>query len=81
MTEDTGSYDLRRLLRWRDAGATWRVLAIRKDAVTIALCRCDDEAEEVERLTSGEPDLISFVRAHPDPDSDWPDSDWPGRVE
>jgi len=68
MADDTGSYDLQRLLRWRDSGATWRVLAIRDDAATIALCRCDDETEEVERFTSDQPDLIAFARAHPSQD-------------
>lgn len=69
MTDGTGSYDLQRLLRWRDSGATWRVLAIRDDAVTISLCRCDDESEEVERLVSTEPDLIEFARHHPNQDA------------
>lgn len=69
MTDDTDSYDLQRLLRWRDSGATWRVLAIHDDAVTISLCRCDDETEEVERLVSSDSDLIAFARAHPDQDS------------
>ena len=65
MTDGTGSEDLQRMLRWRDSGATWRVLAIRDGAVTISLCRCDDESEEVGRLVSTEPDLIAFARLHP----------------
>lgn len=66
----TGSYDLQRLLRWRDSGATWRVLAVRDDAVTVSLCRCDDDTEEVDRLVSTESDLIAFARVHSGQDSD-----------
>jgi len=62
MDAEDRSDDLRRLIRWQDSGATWRVLSDRNGTVTVALCRCDDESEEVDRLVSKQPDLIDFVR-------------------
>jgi hypothetical protein len=62
MNAEEQSYDLQRLVRWQDSGATWRVLSDRKGIVSIALCRCDDESEEVDRLISNAPDLLDFVR-------------------
>jgi hypothetical protein len=48
------------LRRWEDAGAVWRVLSQRGDAVTIGLFRCDG-GEEVDRFTSTHPALLKFV--------------------
>lgn len=48
------------LSRWESAGAVWRVVARRGDAVTVALCQCDGGAE-VDRLTSADPRLRAYV--------------------
>jgi len=48
------------LQRWEEAGAHWRLIARRRDAVTIAMLRCDG-GEEVERFTSSDPALLSFL--------------------
>jgi hypothetical protein len=48
------------LRRWEDAGALWRVISRRRNAVTVALFRCDG-GEEVERFTSADLDLLSFI--------------------
>lgn len=58
---DIASPDLVRLLRWEQAGATWQVVSLRPDAVTLSLQRCDG-GEEVERLVSTSPDLVEHVR-------------------
>jgi hypothetical protein len=48
------------LRRWEQAGAVWRVVARRGDAVTVALCQCDG-GEEAGRFTSADPDLREFL--------------------
>ena len=48
------------LLRWTAAGATWKVLHRTASEATVALCRCDG-GEEVERITSRDPDLLAYV--------------------
>ena len=48
------------LQRWQDSGAVWEVIARRGDRVTVALLRCDG-GEEVDRFTSDDPDLLSFI--------------------
>ncbi|WP_046469133.1 hypothetical protein [Allosalinactinospora lopnorensis] len=48
------------LVRWEEHGAVWRVLERTPSQVTVALCRCDG-GEEVERLVSGDPELLAFV--------------------
>lgn len=63
------SYDLQRLLRWQDSGATWRVLGYRDKTITISLCRCDDESEEVDRLVSDQPDLVEYALRSRDQES------------
>jgi len=45
---------------WEAAGAVWRVVARRGDAVTVALCQCDG-VEEVGRLTSTDPGLAHYL--------------------
>jgi hypothetical protein len=49
-----------RLKRWQDSGAVWRVMSLATDTVTISLCRCDG-GEEVDRLTSDDPDLLRWL--------------------
>jgi hypothetical protein len=48
------------LTRWEAAGAVWRVVARRGDAVVVALFQCDG-GEEVGRLTSTEPGLAHYL--------------------
>jgi hypothetical protein len=49
-----------RLKRWQEFGAVWRVASQAAGSVTISLCRCDD-AEEIDRLTSNDPDLLGWL--------------------
>lgn len=46
--------------RWEDAGGEWRVVARTTTTATISLCRCDG-GEEVERFTSADPALLTFL--------------------
>lgn len=55
------TYDLERLLRWEEAGATWEAIWPRAGKVTIVLCTCDS-GEEVDRYTSAARDLLEHVR-------------------
>ena len=48
------------LERWQSFGATWRVVARTQRSVTISLCRCDG-GEEVQRLTSTNPELLGWL--------------------
>jgi hypothetical protein len=52
--------DLDRVLRWEDAGGTWRVGGRHPGRFTVTLYRCDG-GEEIDRFTTGEPDLIAYV--------------------
>lgn len=49
-----------RLERWHLFGAVWRVASRSAGTVTIAFCRCDD-GEEVDRLTSDDPNLMDWL--------------------
>jgi hypothetical protein len=49
------------LRRWEDGGAVWRVIALGDEHVSIDLCACT--GEPVDRLDSGDPELLEFVRA------------------
>ena len=49
-----------RLQRWEAFGAHWQVVDDDGTRVTVALCRCDG-GEEVDRLTSAEPALRTFL--------------------
>lgn len=61
MDEPTAaSADLDRLLRWEDAGGTWRVLGRRRDGVILSLCRCDG-GEEADRFSTGDPGVLEHV--------------------
>jgi hypothetical protein len=48
------------LQRWQDSGAVWEVISRKADGVTVALLRCDG-GEEVDRFTSDDPQLLSFI--------------------
>jgi hypothetical protein len=48
------------LQRWQDAGAVWAVISRKDGRVTVALLRCDG-GEEVDRFTSDDPRLVSFI--------------------
>lgn len=50
---------LARLRRWEEAGGTWRAMPA-GDGLTLVLCRCDG-GEEVDRLTSADDALVSYV--------------------
>ena len=49
-----------RLQRWEAFGAHWQVLDDDGSRITVALCRCDG-GEEVERLTSDDADLLTYL--------------------
>jgi hypothetical protein len=48
------------LRRWQAFGGAWEVVASSSTQVTVALLRCDG-GEEVERLTSDDPTLLTFL--------------------
>jgi len=48
------------LQRWEDAGAVWEVISRTDTSVTIGLLRCDG-GEEVDRFTSNDPRLLTFI--------------------
>ena len=48
------------LQRWQDAGAHWAVIARHAEVITVGLYRCDG-GEEVDRITSGDPQLGAFL--------------------
>jgi hypothetical protein len=54
------------LQRWRDFGATWRVLARTPSSATLSLCRCDG-GEEVQRATIDDPLVLTWLDAQPSP--------------
>jgi hypothetical protein len=49
------------LTRWEDNGAVWRVEALGDDHAVVALCTCTGET--VDRLESGDDELLRFLRA------------------
>ncbi|MCE4267570.1 hypothetical protein [Rhodococcus globerulus] len=48
------------LSRWSDSGAMWRVLRRTPTSITVSMCRCDG-GEEMERLTSTDPELLAWI--------------------
>ena len=48
------------LQRWQDSGAVWQVISRKGGHVMVALLRCDG-GEEVDRFTSDDPQLLSFL--------------------
>ena len=61
-TGGSGQDPVGQLQRWEDFGGVWRVVARDGSLTTIALCRCD-AGEEVDRLTSDDPELLDFLAA------------------
>ena len=62
-TESTSA--LARLLRWEDAGGTWRREGGSAEQASVALCRCDG-GEELERIVSSDPELLRFLASTSD---------------
>ena len=52
--------DRERLERWEEHGATWRALHVSDDCAIVDLCTCT--GEPVERIESGDRDLIRLLR-------------------
>jgi hypothetical protein len=48
------------LRRWEDSGGTWRVVSRSHRSVDLALLTCDG-GEEMDRLTSTDPEVLTFV--------------------
>ena len=48
------------LERWEEHGALWRVVSVGDERAVVDLCTCT--GEPVERLESGDPELIRFLR-------------------
>jgi hypothetical protein len=57
--------DRQTLQRWADFGGVWRVVASDDRAATVSLRRCDG-GEEVQRLTTQDPDLVAWLTEHPE---------------
>ncbi|WP_210508241.1 hypothetical protein [Naasia sp. SYSU D00057] len=55
---------LARVLRWEDAGGTWRRETGGAEQASVVLCRCDG-GEEVERIVSSDPELLAFLDGVP----------------
>ena len=66
------SEDLHRLLRWHEAGGTWRVAARSNASVTVSLCRCDG-GEEVDWFSSSDNDLLEYLADRRSSEDDVPD--------
>ena len=64
MSSPQMSEDLAKLRRWEQAGAAWQVIARRAGVLVIALQTCDTR-EEVDRLTSTDPELLNYVGDRP----------------
>jgi len=54
------SEDLQTLVRWRDSGGTWRVLARTPAGLRIALLTCAGD-EQMGELGSSDPQLLAYV--------------------
>ena len=50
------------LERWEDHGAIWRLVHVSDDYAIVDLCTCT--GEPVDRLESGDDELIRFLRTH-----------------
>jgi hypothetical protein len=48
------------LERWEEHGAVWRVVSVGDERAIVDLCTCT--GEPVDRLESGDPELIRFLR-------------------
>ena len=56
------------LEEWQGHGAVWRAVEVSDERAVIDLCGCT--GEPMDRVQSDEPELIAYVRAHPDHRSD-----------
>jgi hypothetical protein len=52
------------LEEWEGHGAVWRAVEVSDKRAVIDLCSCT--GEPMDRVQSDEPELIAYVRAHPD---------------
>jgi hypothetical protein len=48
------------LERWRDSGATYRILHLSDEAAIVQLCACT--GEPVDRLESHDPEFVRYLR-------------------
>ena len=48
------------LRRWEDGGAEWRIESLTDERAVVVLCTCT--GEPVDRLESGDDDLLRFLR-------------------
>ena len=60
MSDIAGSSPVEVLRRWERRGAVWQVLSRTQSQVEIALMTCT-AAEVVERIWSGDPELLNYV--------------------
>jgi hypothetical protein len=51
------------LARWEHHGAVWRAVHVSDEHAIVDLCTC--AGEPVERIESGDPDLIRLLRERP----------------
>jgi hypothetical protein len=51
------------LEHWELHGATWRAVEVSDELAVIELCTC--YGEPVDMVQSSEPELIEYVRSHP----------------
>jgi hypothetical protein len=56
----TSDSAVRVLRRWEDSGAVWRVISRSPRRIEISLLTCD-AGEEMDRLTSSDPELLDYV--------------------
>jgi hypothetical protein len=59
------------LERWRDSGATYRILHLSDEAAIVQLCTCF--GEPVDRLESRDPGLVAYLRDAGEPDGASPE--------
>jgi hypothetical protein len=59
-----GANDRETLTRWEEHGAIWRTVHLSDSKVIVDLCTCS--GEPVDRIESGDPELIDFVRQSAD---------------
>jgi len=53
------------LKRWEDHGALWRVEQLSDDRAVVLMCTC--YGEPVDRIESGDPNLLDFLRTREPP--------------
>jgi hypothetical protein len=58
------SFTLAELEDWEGHGATWRALELDGKHAVIQLCSCF--GEPMDQVESSDPQLIQYVRTHPD---------------